>query len=201
MIYPWTKPTRHLAYDPESIWERNDGEASEDLGTVHVQRENLFHNLLRDAVLKLLIWLRTRRLCRRLIDKTSVLYQPQSGEAILPRRSFVLVPRAQGYAISGFLRSNENSPNPGCLLCKDFLSEDKTKWRWTQSAPNCSPGKFPLTGKNTGNFRALRIHRWWVSPVFTGRFAQFPFPRSKANREFFRPYQGIFRHRTGNSNA
>jgi hypothetical protein len=26
------------------------------------------------------------------------------------------------------------------------------KWRWMQSAANPSPGEFPLTGKNTGNF-------------------------------------------------
>lgn len=34
------------------------------------------------------------------------------------------------------------------------FSELQTVWRWTQSDANPSLPKFPLTGKNTGNFAA-----------------------------------------------
>ncbi|WP_371417562.1 SEC-C metal-binding domain-containing protein [Granulicella sp. S190] len=61
-----------------------------------------FLDQLTQYVAKHLIWLRTRRLCRRIANTTSVLYQPLPGETILeqpPRRQVVQWPTGPVQAI------------------------------------------------------------------------------------------------------
>jgi hypothetical protein len=82
----------------------------------------------------------------------------------------------------------------GIYTGKDCMAVDAV------SAEPLSLAKFPLTGKIQGIFALSGSSLVSFSSVYA-LISSIPFPAAPKNREFFRPYQGIFRHRTRNSNA